>query len=392
MSLLARLPRRAPPARTAHRSGGRFTTPPRRPAARSPELRALLVGIYPPACAAPGSAAPCRTSSRPFTARDIAVDLDVAADLDLPDATADTLFLGAQEALRNVAQHAAPHKSRSASTSPTAERRSTVRDDGAGFAPPSARAPADTTSGSSLLADLAAERGGRLDVSSAPAQGTRLNARGPGHVIRVLAVDDHPVVRAGLAQLLAQADDIELIGWPRTQSARWRSCASRRPTSSSWISRCRAWTGSRRRAHSPRTSSHPTGRPDLVLGLRADPRRARRRRHRLPAQGRGPRRAAPGHPHGGQGRVATRPQGGQRAPRRARGPPPRRGPHAARARSPPDGRPGPAEQADRPPPRDQRANRQGSPHPHLRAHRRHRPNPGGPVGQAPPPTLTHLDA
>jgi DNA-binding NarL/FixJ family response regulator len=31
-------------------------------------------------------------------------------------------------------------------------------------------------------------------------------------VIRVLAVDDHPVVRAGLAQLLEQADDIELIG------------------------------------------------------------------------------------------------------------------------------------------------------------------------------------
>jgi DNA-binding NarL/FixJ family response regulator len=31
-------------------------------------------------------------------------------------------------------------------------------------------------------------------------------------VIRVLAVDDHPVVRAGLAQLLGQADDIELIG------------------------------------------------------------------------------------------------------------------------------------------------------------------------------------
>lgn len=31
-------------------------------------------------------------------------------------------------------------------------------------------------------------------------------------MIRVLAVDDHPVVRAGLAQLLGQADDIELIG------------------------------------------------------------------------------------------------------------------------------------------------------------------------------------
>src|SRR3569833_1783100 len=38
------------------------------------------------------------------------------------------------------------------------------------------------------------------------------SARGAGPVIRVLVVDDHAVVRAGLSSLLAATDDLECVG------------------------------------------------------------------------------------------------------------------------------------------------------------------------------------
>ena len=42
-------------------------------------------------------------------------------------------------------------------------------------------------------------------------------------MIGVLVVDDHPVLRAGLAQLLEQAEGIELTGWPPTAPRAWSS-------------------------------------------------------------------------------------------------------------------------------------------------------------------------
>ena len=34
----------------------------------------------------------------------------------------------------------------------------------------------------------------------------------PNHIIRVLIVDDHTIVRRGIKALLAETDDIEVIG------------------------------------------------------------------------------------------------------------------------------------------------------------------------------------
>jgi DNA-binding NarL/FixJ family response regulator len=55
--------------------------------------------------------------------------------------------------------------------------------------------------------------------------------------IRVMIVDDHGMVRKGLATILRIRDDLELVGE-----------ASDVLTSSSWISLCPAWAGPKPRA------------------------------------------------------------------------------------------------------------------------------------------------
>ena len=58
--------------------------------------------------------------------------------------------------------------------------------------------------------------GGRLQVESAPGSGTTIAAEVPLAVtIRVLVVDDHAVVRAGLRRVLDAETDIETVGEAR---------------------------------------------------------------------------------------------------------------------------------------------------------------------------------
>ena len=60
--------------------------------------------------------------------------------------------------------------------------------------------------------------GGRLQVSSRAGEGTRVAARVPllaeadVSMIRVLVVDDHPVVRQGLVGVLEDQADLEVVG------------------------------------------------------------------------------------------------------------------------------------------------------------------------------------
>jgi two-component system, NarL family, sensor kinase len=142
------------------------------------ELRALLVGIYPASVRRSGLGAALSDLVAPLVARDIAVDLEVPADLDLPDATEDTLFLGAQEALRNVSRHAASRQVEVRVDVADGRARLTVRDDGRGFTPAEGT-PSGSHFGLRLLDDLVAERGGHLDVRSAAGEGTRLTLEVP---------------------------------------------------------------------------------------------------------------------------------------------------------------------------------------------------------------------
>jgi len=143
------------------------------------ELRALLVGIYPASVRRSGLAAALSDLVAPLTARDIRVELDVQPGLDLPAATEETIFRGAQEALRNVATHATPDHVEVHVGVTDGRATLTVSDDGAGFSPDESARSGGRHFGLRLLDDLATERGGRLEVSSAEGEGTRVTLEVP---------------------------------------------------------------------------------------------------------------------------------------------------------------------------------------------------------------------
>jgi two-component system NarL family sensor kinase len=135
------------------------------------ELRALLIGIYPPSLQRSGLEAAVSDLLAPLSARGIEVQSDISRNLELSPETEELIFRGAQEALRNVAKHADPtHVAVSVGRS-NGSVVLTVRDDGRGF-DPSAAGPDGSSLGLRLLEDLVEERHGRLEVESASGRGT----------------------------------------------------------------------------------------------------------------------------------------------------------------------------------------------------------------------------
>ena len=57
-------------------------------------------------------------------------------------------------------------------------------------------------------------------------------------MIRLLIADDHPLVRDALAQLLAGAEDIDVVGAAADGGEAVAVAWSTGPTSCSWTSRC----------------------------------------------------------------------------------------------------------------------------------------------------------
>lgn len=138
------------------------------------KLRAALVDIYPPSLQRAGLQAAIDDLAGSMRER---VEIQAPAATGLPPEKEALIFRTVQEALRNVVKHAdAEHVSVRIDVDDgiaTAE----VADDGRGFAPNGSTDREHM--GLGLLADLAEEAGGRLDVSSAPGEGTKLRLEVP---------------------------------------------------------------------------------------------------------------------------------------------------------------------------------------------------------------------
>lgn len=139
------------------------------------ELRSLLVDIYPPDLHRTGLQAALHDLVAPLAPHGIDAKLDVPSDLRLPDPIETLFYRCAQEALRNVAAHSGARHVIVQVQLPDRLARLTVSDDGRGF-----DGHADEGHmGLRLLADLAREAGGRLEIDSKPGAGTRISVEAP---------------------------------------------------------------------------------------------------------------------------------------------------------------------------------------------------------------------
>jgi two-component system, NarL family, sensor kinase len=136
------------------------------------ELRALLIGIYPPSLQRAGLEAAVSDLLAPLSARGVAVEADIPSDLALDPETEELIFRGAQEALRNVAKHADPTRVAVSVSRSNGSVVLAVTDDGRGFDPSAADAGNGASLGLRLLEDLVQERDGRLEVRSGDGRGT----------------------------------------------------------------------------------------------------------------------------------------------------------------------------------------------------------------------------
>jgi two-component system, NarL family, sensor kinase len=130
-------------------------------------LRALLPEIYPPSLHDAGLAAALEDLATTLRARGVPTTVQVEASLG--EDTERLVFRAAQEALRNAVKHAGASAVRASVREDGGVAVLEVADDGRGFDP---AAVPDGHYGLRLLADLARDAGGRLDVSSAPGRGT----------------------------------------------------------------------------------------------------------------------------------------------------------------------------------------------------------------------------
>lgn len=143
-------------------------------------LRSLLVEIYPPNLESEGLSEALRDLLARFSGRGITSSLSADLGERLPIRAESLLYRAAQEALRNVANHAAAQH-----VEVSVERNGSmavmrIRDDGRGFDPEAVRkAGAEGHVGLQGVMDLVTEAGGKVEVRSAPGRGTAVMVEVP---------------------------------------------------------------------------------------------------------------------------------------------------------------------------------------------------------------------
>jgi two-component system, NarL family, sensor kinase len=140
-------------------------------------LRSLMIEIYPPNLAQAGLGSALTDLMARLQGRGVRARLDMPDDLDLPPETAALLFRVAQEALLNIARHARAATAAVVLSQETGVVTMEIHDDGVGFDPRVTAAAGHF--GLQVLADLATEAGGTLDLATAPGNGTSLSLRVP---------------------------------------------------------------------------------------------------------------------------------------------------------------------------------------------------------------------
>jgi two-component system NarL family sensor kinase len=145
------------------------------------DLRTLLVDIYPPALQRAGLEAALSDLLSGVGGRGCEVHLRFDPGPELPPATEALLFRVAQEAVRNVREHADARRLEVSVSRGDGRVTLEVVDDGRGFSPaegPAANAP-EGHFGLRLLADLARDSGADFELVSAPGAGTRVRLEAP---------------------------------------------------------------------------------------------------------------------------------------------------------------------------------------------------------------------
>jgi signal transduction histidine kinase len=137
------------------------------------QLRSLLVTLHPPALETAGLVAALEDLAAPLRASGMDVAIHIAEGVDLRAAELKLCFRTAQEALRNVVEHADATGVALTVDQTDGQVTLTVRDDGRGFsAHQVAQRRQQGHLGLALLEQSAAEVGGRLTVESTTGGGT----------------------------------------------------------------------------------------------------------------------------------------------------------------------------------------------------------------------------
>jgi signal transduction histidine kinase len=144
------------------------------------QLRGLLVEIHPPNLHTTGLEAALSDLLAPLGAKGIETSLRFAEMPAMPADTEALLYRGAQEALRNVAEHSGAQTVSVDVSRSNGAVTLEVRDDGRGFdARDRVQSRTKGHLGLELLENLVSHSGGEMQIESDPAQGTRLGIRVP---------------------------------------------------------------------------------------------------------------------------------------------------------------------------------------------------------------------